>query len=139
LLLLAEPSLAHVDVRPRLVEQGVTTALRVELPRLRAGAGPVRLEIDGDGVIVLAGSLGGLVRGETVWNGQVRVDAEPGVLPVMLRAIYADGRSVEVDATLTVVPPEQQESAFPWPVVIVGVLLAVSLAVGLLAFARRRA
>jgi hypothetical protein len=137
-LLLTEPSLAHVDVRPRLVEQGVPTALRIELPRLRAGAPPVRLEVEGDRVTILAGTLGGTIRGETVWNGDVRVDAEPGVLPVVLRAVYADGRSVEVDAALTVVPAEEK-SSFPWTLAIVGVLLAVSLAIGLLAVARRRA
>ena len=138
-LLLTEPALAHVDVRPRLVEQGVATTLRIELPRLRPGPAPVRVEVEGDGVTVLTSTLGGPVRGETVWNGQVRVDAEPGVLPVVLRAVYADGNSVEVDATLTVVPAEQEESDFPWPVAIVGVLLALSLAGGLLAVARRRA
>lgn len=137
-LLLTEPLFAHVDVRPRLVEQGVATAIRIELPRLRPGAPPVRLEVEGDGVTVLASTLAGPVRGETVWNGQVRVDAESGVLPVVLRAVYADGRSVEVDATLTVVPPEE-ESSFPWPVAVVGVVLAVSVAGGLLAVARRRA
>jgi hypothetical protein len=138
-LLAPEPSFAHVDVRPRLVEQGVATALLIELPRLRPGPAPVRLEVEGDGVTVLGSTLAGPVRDETVWNGRVRVDAEPGVLPVVLRAVYADGNAVEVDASLTVVPPEQEESEFPWPMAIVGVALALSLAGGLLAVARRRA
>jgi hypothetical protein len=138
LLLLTEPSLAHVDVRPRLVVQGVATGLRIELPRLRPGAAPVRLDMEGEGVTVLSSALSGVVRGETRWNVRVRTEAEPGVLPVALRAVYGDGRSVEVDEMLTVVPAER-ESNFPWNVAIVGVLLAASLAAGVLAVARRRA
>jgi hypothetical protein len=137
-LLLTEPAFAHVDVRPRLVELGAATALRIELPRLRAGAPPVRLEVSGDGVTQLAGALNGVARGETRWVVRIRADGEPGVVPVVLRATYADGLSVEVDETLTVVPAEN-ESGFPWPIAIGGVLLAVSLAVGTLVVARRRA
>ena len=133
-----EPALAHVDVRPRLVEEGTASALRIELPRLRPGAPPVRLEVAGDGVTVLAAGLDGVVRGETLWNVQVRLDAEPGVVAVVLRAVYADGRSVEVRETLTVVPAAE-EPGLPWPVAIGAVVIAASLAVVALALARRRA
>ena len=58
-LLLTQPALAHVDVQPRLVELGKVTDLRIELPQLRAGAPPERLEVEGEGVTVLAQQAGG--------------------------------------------------------------------------------
>ena len=37
---LAQPALAHLDIRPTLVEQGVVTDVRIELPQLRPGPPP---------------------------------------------------------------------------------------------------
>jgi hypothetical protein len=141
-LLATEPALAHVDVQPRLVEQGVATLLRVELPQLRAGSPPVRLEIEGDGVTVLAGSLEGVRGAETLWNVRLRVSSAvpPGELPLVLRAIFADGESVEVDGAIIVVPPATAAPAsdsFPWLAVAAGVTLALALGVGALVLARR--
>lgn len=144
-LLLAQPALAHVDVRPRLVEQGKPTQLRVELPQLRAGPPPVRLEVEAPGVKVLASSLDGIAGAETVWS--VRVLVSPAVpagdLLLVLRAFFADGKSVEVDGAITVVPgapdtPPRAADAFPWLGVAVGVTLAVALAAAVLLLARRR-
>ena len=42
--------------------------------------------------------------GETAWSVRLRATGATGAVPVVLRAIYPDGRSVEVDQQLTVVP-----------------------------------
>jgi len=141
-LLATQPALGHVDVRPRLVEQGTETALRIELPQLRAGPSPVRLEVEGDGVAVLASSLQGVAGAETLWNVRLRVSSTvpPGELLLILRAFFADGESVEVDGGLTVVPPvaEVGSDTFPWLGVAAGVTLALAFAVAALLLARRR-
>lgn len=140
-LLLTEPALGHVDVRPRLVEQGTATALRIELPQLRAGPPPVRLEVEGDGVAVLASSLQGVAGAETLWNVRLRVSpaVPPGELLLILRALFADGESVEVDGGITVVPPAEEASGtFPWLGVAAGITLALAFAVAALLYARRR-
>jgi hypothetical protein len=144
-LSLAQPALAHVDVRPRLVEQGTLTGLRVELPQLRAGPPPVRLEVEGPGITVFSSRLQGVVGAETVWSVRVRVSpAVPaGDLLLVLRAFFADGKSVEVDSAITVVPgqaeaPHEAAGAFPWLGVAIGVTLAIGLAVSVLVLARRR-
>ena len=137
-LLPTEPALGHVDVRPRLVESGVETVLRIELPQLRAGAPPERLEVEGDGIEVLSTRLQGVAGPETVWSVRVRADAPAGQVLIILRAVYADGASVEVDDTLAVVPPPEM-SSFPWIGVVAGVLLALSLAFVSLRIARRKA
>jgi len=140
-LLLTEPALGHVDVQPRLVEQGTATELRIELPQLRAGPPPVRLEVEGDGVAVLSSSLQGFAGAETRWNVRLRVSpaVPPGDVPLKLRAVFADGESVELDGAITVVPPAGQASgAFPWLGVFAGVTLALAFAVAALLIARRR-
>lgn len=141
-LLLTEAALGHVDVRPRLVEQGKAIKLRIELPQLRAGPPPVRLEVEGDGVAVLASSLQGVVGAETLWHVRLRVApaVPPGELLLSLRAFFADGQSVEVDGALVVVPPVAEEGSDPflWLGVAAGVTLALALAVAGLLVARRR-
>jgi hypothetical protein len=144
-LLLAEPALAHVNVQPRLVQQGTATTLRVELPQLQAGAPPVRLEVDGEGVTVLSSTLegiGGFSGAETLWNVRLRVSRSvlPGDLLLVLRALFADGKSVEVDGTIVVVPPaaEAGSGSFPWLGVVAGVSIALALAGSVLVLARRR-
>jgi hypothetical protein len=142
-VLVTEPALAHVDVQPRLVEQGRATQLRIELPQLRAGAPPVRLEVEAAGVAMLSSSLVGLAGNETHWNVRLRVSpAVPaGDLLLVLRAFFADGKSVEVDGTITVVPPTpipSKAEPFPWLWAAVGVTLALALAIAALLLARRR-
>jgi len=140
-LLLTQPALAHVDVQPRLVEQGTDTVLQIELPQLRAGAPPVRLVAEGDGVTMLASSLLGVAGAETRWSVRLRVSAAvpPGELLLVLRAFFADGESVEVDGTIVVVPPAAEPAgAFPWLGAAAGVILAFAVAAAALILSRRR-
>ena len=118
-LLLTEPAQAHVDVQPRLVQLGTATDLRIELPQLRAGAPPERLEVEGEGVTVLASKLEEVIGAETRWNVRLRVSptVRPGEQLLVLRGLFADGESVEVDGTIVVVPAPEEEGAsgaFPW-------------------------
>jgi hypothetical protein len=134
----AEPAAAHLNVQPRLIRQAEVTDLVVELPLLRPGAPPERLEIEGIGLDVLSSRLREVVGGETRWDVRVRADAPPGTLALVLRAGFADGETVEVDDTLTVVPPEPSDP-FPWAAAVVGTFLAVSFAVSALFLVRRKA
>ena len=136
-LVTAEGAWAHVDVQPRLVERGVIAQLRVELPQLRPGPAPQRIEVEGAGLEVLSARLQGKKGSETVWSVRVRADAPPGQVPLILRAVYTGGEAVEVRNSLTVVPAPEA-SAFPWAVVAGGTLLALVLALVLLRLARRR-
>jgi hypothetical protein len=139
-LLAGQPAQAHVEVLPRLLVQGEVTELRIELPQLRAGAPPQRLEVEGQGLEVLASRRQAVVGVETRWTVRVRADTEPGSLPLVLRAVFADGESVVVDDAVTVVPPEAEaRSAFPWVGAAVGAVLAVAFAAGALRLARRKA
>jgi hypothetical protein len=142
-LLLTEPALGHIDVRPRLVEQGRVTTLTIELSQLRAGDPPVRLEVEGEGVTVLRSSLLGAAGAETLWVVRVRVSptVPPGELLLVLRALFADGESVEVDGAVTVVPPAEEPAepgSFPWLGVVAGVTLALAGAAAVLIVSRRR-
>ena len=120
---------AHLDLRPRLVVQGELTDVRVELPQLRPGAPPSELEVEGDGIEVRSSELEGTLGSETFWTVRLRADGEPGIVPLALRAVYDDGRSVEVDQQLTVVPAPEG-SSFPWPAVAVGAAAGVTFANG---------
>jgi hypothetical protein len=135
---LAQPALAHLDIRPTLVEQGVATDVRVELPQLRPGPPPDRLQVEGDGIDVNSAVLQGTSGSDSVWNVRLRATADPGAVPIVLRAVYADGRSVEVNQQLTVAP-RPETSGFPWLGVAVGLFLAVAFAALSLRFARRKA
>jgi len=145
-LLLTEPALAHIDVRPRLVEQGRVTTLTIELSQLRAGfppPAPVRLEVEGEGVTMLTSTLLGSAGAETLWAARVRVgpSVPTGELLLVLRAVFADGESVEVDGAVTVVPPAEEPAepgAFPWLGVVAGVTLALAVAAAVLILSRRR-
>jgi hypothetical protein len=132
-----EPAHAHLDIRPSLIEQSVLTDVRVELPQLRPGSPPRRLEVEGDGIDVISADLQGTSGSETVWNVRLRATADPGVVPLVLRAVYADGQSVEVDQQLTVAPAPEK-SGFPWAGIAAGVLLAVAFAAVSLRLARRK-
>ena len=138
-LLLTEPALGHVDLRPRLVEQGTAAELRIELPQLRAGPAPARLEIEAEGVAVVASSLQGVAGAETLWTVRLRVSpaVPPGELLLVLRAVFPDGESVEVDGSIIVVPQAEEASGtFPWLGVAAGVTLALAFAA--LLYGRRR-
>ena len=138
LTMLAQPALAHLVVRPTLLEQGALTDVRVELPQLRPGPAPRRLEVKGDGIDVVSAVLQGTSGSDTVWNVRLRATAAPGSVPTVLRAVYGDGRSVAVDQLFTVTPGPER-SGFPWAGVVAGVLLAVAVAAFSLRFARRKA
>lgn len=133
-----EPARAHLDFQPSLVEQGAVAEIRIELPQLRPGGPPRRLEIEGPGIEVLSVGLQATLGVETAWSVRLRANAEPGVVALVLRAVFADGQSVEVDQQLTVVPADEG-SGFPWPAAIAAALLAVSFAAVALRLARRRA
>jgi hypothetical protein len=137
-LALAQGAWAHVDVQPRLVEQGEITQLRVELPRLRPGPAPQRIEVEGAGIDVLSTRLQGKKGSETVWTVRMRATGPLGQVPLILRAVYTGGVAVEVKNSLTVVPAPEA-SSFPWAVVAGGTLLALALAFAALRLARRRA
>lgn len=135
----AEPAVAHLNVQPRLVEQERVTDLVVELPRLRPGAPPERLELRAPGLEVLSTRRREqLVGGETRWDARVRVGAPPGILALVLRAGFADGRTVDVEDQLTVVPAPPS-AGFPWAAAAVGAALALGFAVVALTLARRKA
>ena len=134
----AEPAWAHLSVQPSLVQHGTITDVRVELPPLRPGGPPNGLEVEGEELEVLATREQGMVGSDSVWTVRLRANGPPGNLPVVLRALYPDSSSVEVDAALTVVPGPEG-SGFPWPGVIVGAALAAGVAVVALLVARRKA
>ena len=136
--LTAEPALAHLVIQPTLLEQGVVTDVSIELPQLRPGPAPGQLEVDGAGVDVISSDLQGTSGTDTLWKVRLKATAAPGVTPVVLRAVYADGKSVAVDQQFTVAPAPEQAS-FPWIGVVAGVLLAVAIAVFSLRLARRKA
>ena len=136
-LAFAQGAWAHVDVQPRLVEQDEVTQLRVELPQLRPGPAPHRIEVEGAGIDVLSTRLQGKKGSETVWSVRMRATGPPGQVPLILRAVYSGGEAVEVKNSLTVVPAPEA-SSFPWAVVAGGTLLALALAFAALRLARRR-
>ena len=135
---LAQPALAHLVIQPTLLEQGVVTDVSIELPQLRPGSAPRRLEVEGEGIDVISSVLQGTSGSDTLWDVRLRSTADPGVTPIVLTAVYADGKSVAVDQQLTVAPAPEQ-SSFPWVGVVVGALLAAAVAVFSLRLARRKA
>ena len=118
---------AHLNVEPRLVEQGRATDFTIELPRLRPGGAPIRLVLDGAGVTAGDARLSRRFNGETVWNVRATVDAVPGRAILVLRAEFGDGESVDVDQALTVVPADAEEG-LPVAAIIVGAGIAFGLA-----------
>ena len=134
----AQPAWAHLSVQPSLLQQGTVTDVRVELPPLRPGGPPSALEVEGEEIEVLAVRDQGAVGSDSVWTVRLRANGPTGNVPIVLRALYSGGGSVEVDAALTVVPG-LEGSGFPWPGVIVGAALAAGFAVVALLVARRKA
>ena len=135
---LAQPALAHLVIQPTLLEQDVVTEVSIELPQLRPGSVPRSLEVEGAAIDVISSDLQGTSGTDTLWKVRLQATADPGVAPVVLRAVYADGKSVEVDQQF-IVAPAPERSSFPWIGVVVGALLAVTVAVFSLRLARRKA
>ena len=93
------------------------TDVSIELPQLRPGSAPRSLDVEGAAIDVISSDLQGTSGTDTLWKVRLQATADPGVVPIVLRAVYADGRSVEVDQSLTVVPASEEEG-FPWPAAI---------------------
>lgn len=127
-----------MSVQPRVVELGMTTELRVELPQLRPGAPPERLDVEAAGVEVLSTARVGAAGAETLWAVRVRAGGPPRQERLTLRAVFAGDVTVEVDDTLTLVPAEDA-AAFPWAAAAAGGLLALGFAAVALVVARRKA
>lgn len=108
-LLLPAAGLAHVEVRPALLESGRSVELSVELPVLRPGGPPTSLAVSGNGVRQLESRLDGRSGRETRWVVRIRVGAAPGPTELVLRARFDDGRKVQVRRVVTVVPARADE------------------------------
>ena len=93
-----------MSVLPSLLPSGAETTLAIELPSLRPGQRPTALAVSGKGLRELASRRVGQSSEETRWRVRVRVEAAPGPLELALVARYADGASVRVLQTVTVVP-----------------------------------
>jgi hypothetical protein len=128
-LLLPAPALAHVSVRPTLLVAGAETLLRIELPALRPGQNPTALDLSGPGVSQRSSASAGRLGEESRWRVRVRVDSEPGPVPVVLHARYADGQTVAIRQTLTVVPPEASRDSGTSRLLIAGLVAGLLVAV----------
>ena len=130
-LAVAAPASAHVSVVPTLLPSGAETTLAIELPSLRPGQQPTALTVSGQGVRELSSRRVGRIGEETRWRVRVLVESSPGPLDLVLVARYADGGSVPVLQTLTVVPrPAEPGSDAPVVPLVAGLaaLLAGTLA-----------
>jgi len=112
-LLLPASGLAHLEVTPALLESGRDVDLQIELPELRPGDPPTSLSVRGDGVLQLRSRATGTLARETRWEVRVHVGAEPGPTELLLRAGFADGSTVEVRRTATVVPAQTSDEGLP--------------------------
>jgi hypothetical protein len=133
---LVPPAFGHVSVSPGLLEQGRATTLEIELPELRPGKPPTTLAVSAPGLGGLASSSAGRVGEESRWRVRVTVDAEPGPLVLTLAARYADGRSVVVRQTVTVIPA-RSDSASSWPIAAALAGPAILAAIAVLVLVRR--
>ena len=120
---------------PRVVEQGDVAEIRVELPQLQPEQGRPgsRSRV---GISVRSSTFHGTRGPETSGSSAFEQRPNPGVVPLVLRAVYADGRSVEVDEERR--SSRAAASGFPWPAVVAGVALAVVFAAVSLLLARRK-
>ena len=137
-LALAGPAGAHVSVRPSLLSSDAETTLAIELPGLRPGHQPTSLAVSGPGVQVLSSRRVGRLGEETRWRVRVRVETAPGPLALTLVAGYADGRSVPIQQTLTVIPgTADRDSGAPVLPLAAGLAALLLGALGLLYFKRK--
>ncbi len=141
-LVLTPTAAAHVSVLPSLLPSGREVVLRIELPGLRPGFEPTGLDVTGDGISTLTTAQSGRIGEESRWRVRVDVATPPGPLELLLVARYADGRSITVRQTVTVVPPAEAVASgssghtLLWAA---GAGAAVLLGVGALVGLRRRA
>jgi hypothetical protein len=136
-LLLPAAAAAHVNVRPTLLVAGDETVLRIELPQLRPTQEPTGLDVSGPGVRQLASAPSGLLGAESRFRVRVRVETEPGQLPLLLLVRYRDGQTVRIRQTLTVLPPAAGAESGAPVVLLAGIAAAVLLAGGGAALAFR--
>ncbi len=104
-LLLPATASAHISVIPSLLPSGREVELRIEVPGLRPGFEPTGLDVTASGISTLSTERSGRVGEESQWRVRVDVATPPGPLLLLLVARYADGRSITVRQTVTVVPP----------------------------------
>jgi len=122
-LLVPANALAHLIVRPGLLETGREETLRIELPELRPGRPPSALDASAPGVRTLASELSGRRGKETQWRVRVDVRAEPGPVVLLLRARFEDGRFVTVRQAMTVLPATSTpDSSRPVVAAVIGIL-----------------
>jgi hypothetical protein len=129
---------AHVEVRPGLLESGREVELRVELPELRPDAAPTGLAVAGDGVRQLSSRPAGRAGEETRWRVRVLVTAAPGPTTLRLQARFADGRSVVVRRTVTVVPPSGSDDTGTPVAAIAAAVVGLGAVLGAAVLLRRR-
>jgi hypothetical protein len=129
---------AHVEVSPGLLESGREVELRVELPELRPDAAPTGLDVAGDGVRQLSSRPAGRAGEETRWRVRVLVTAAPGPTTLRLQARFADGRSVVVRRTVTVVPPSGSDDTGTPVAAIAAAVVGLGAVLGAAVLLRRR-
>jgi hypothetical protein len=129
---------AHVEVSPGLLESGREVELRVELPELRPDAAPTGLDVAGDGVRQLSSRPDGRAGEETRWRVRVLVTAAPGPTALRLQARFADGRSVVVRRTVTVVPPSGSDDTGTPVAAIAAAVVGLGAVLGAAVLLRRR-
>jgi hypothetical protein len=112
-LLLPAAAAAHLVIEPGLLEAGRDVDLQIEVPELRPGEPPTSLTVSGDGVRQVRSSAVGTFGRETRWEVRVHVAAAPGPTELLLTAGFADGSTVEVRRTVTVVPARSDDDGLP--------------------------
>ncbi len=138
-LLAPSAALAHVEISPGLLESGRQVELRIELPELRPEETPTGLDVLGEGLQQLSSDPVGRVGEETRWRVRIRVDAEPGPVDVVLRALFADGRHVEVRRVVTVVPAGADDGSPPVAAVAAATVALAALVAAAVLLRRRAA
>lgn len=135
---MGEPAAAHLVVQPSILERGQTTEIAVELPRLREGEPPVRLDVQAARTEVLSTRRQNVLPdGQARFTARLQTDAPPGRLAAVLRARFPGGEVVEIETAFVVVPAPASGGP-PLLAIGVGAALAVGLAGAALLLARRR-
>lgn len=124
---------------PALLSSPSETVLRIELPGLRSGRDPAALDVSGPGVRVLSSDRSGSLGDESRWRVRVRIETAPGPLPLVLVARYADGRSVTIRQTVTVIPARTTDtSGTPFLTIVAAIVGLLAVATVLLLVGRSR-
>jgi hypothetical protein len=136
-LALPAAAAAHLKLSPGVVEAGRATELVIELPPLGTSASE-GLAVEGPGVETLSTRAAGLFGADSRWRVVVRIEGEPGPVPLTLRVRLADGRTVDVAQTVTLVPGRPEAAGRNWLAPALAAAVAAGLAAGGLALLRRR-